>query len=202
MRLFYSPASPFVRKVMVVLVETGQINDVTLVPASGTALDPGTMPVAQNPLGKIPALERDEGGTLYDSRVICRYLDHRGKAGLYPSEPELWDVLTLEATADGLMDAAVLIVYEARIRPEEIRMPDWVEGQWSKVARALDALNDRWLGHLNGPLNIGQVATGCALGYLDLRHDARNWRQGRDGLATWYERFAQRPSMAQTAPKA
>lgn len=187
---------------MVVLFETGLIDDVTLVPASGTALDPGTMPVAQNPLGKIPALEREEGGTLYDSRVICRYLDHRGSAGLYPPEPELWDVLTLEATADGIMDAAVLMIYEARIRPEEIRMPDWVEGQWGKVARTLDALNDRWLGHLNGRLNIGQIATGCALGYLDFRHDARNWRHGRDGLATWYAGFAQRPSMAQTAPKA
>ncbi len=202
MRLYHSPASPFVRKVMVVLNETGLIDGVTLVPASGTALDPGTMPVAQNPLGKIPALERDEGGTLYDSRVICRYLDHRGNGGLYPVEPELWDILTLEATADGIMDAAVLMVYESRVRPEEIRMPAWVQGQWGKVSRALDALNDRWLAHLNGPLNIGQIATGCALGYLDFRHADRDWRAGRDGLAGWYESFSRRPAMERTVPKA
>jgi glutathione S-transferase len=200
MRLFYSPASPFVRKVLVVLRETGQLDDVELSLASGTAMEPGTLPLAYNPLGKIPALERSDGGTIYDSRVICRFLDDRAGGGLYPPAPALWETLTLEATGDGIMDAAVLMVYEYRLRPEDMVSPGYVEAQWAKVARALDALEGRWLSHLAGPLDIGQISVGCALGYLDLRHDARNWRKGREGLAAWFARFGERPAMAATKP--
>lgn len=200
MKLFHSPASPFVRKVMVVLHETGQVDDVALIPAAGTALEPGTMPVVQNPLGKLPTLERDAGTALYDSRVICRFLDDRAGGRLHPPAPALWEALTLEATADGIMDAAVLMVYEHRLRPPEGVNTAVIEAQWAKVVRALDALEGRWLSHLAGPLDIGQVALGCALGYLDFRHPERQWRQGRDGLAAWEERFAARPSMVATLP--
>jgi glutathione S-transferase len=201
MRLYHSPASPFVRKVMVLLLESGRADAVTVVPASGTAVDPGTIPVDHNPLGKIPALERAQGQTLYDSRVICRYLDDHFGMGLYPAPPRLWDTLVLEATADGMLDAAVLMVYEARIRPEELRYAPWVEGQWSKVARALDALEARWMDHLEGPLDIGHIGVGCVLGYLDFRHAARDWRAGRPRLAAWEAGFRERPSMKATAPK-
>lgn len=202
MRLYHSPASPFVRKVMVLLLESGRADAVTVVPASGTAVDPGTIPVDHNPLGKIPALERAQGQTLYDSRVICRYLDDHFGMGLYPAPPRLWDTLVLEATADGLLDAAVLMVYEGRIRPEELRYAPWVEGQWGKVARTLDALEARWMDHLEGPLDIGHIGVGCALGYLDFRHAARDWRAGRPRLAAWEAAFRDRPSMIATAPKA
>lgn len=202
MRLYYSATSPYVRKVMVTLIETGQRDDVTLVPAAGTPLDPGSMPLDQNPLGKIPALARDDGPALYDSRVICRYLDDRAGGKLYPQGPRLWDTLTLEATADGILDAAILIVYESRVRPEDKRFADWTEGQWAKIARALDALEARWMDHLNGPLDMGQVAIGCALAYLDFRHGARNWRHGRPSLAVWDAEFAARPSMRATPPPA
>lgn len=201
MRLFHSTTSPFVRKVMVTLHETGQTGDVTLVPAMGTPVDPGSMPLGQNPLGKIPALERDDGPAIYDSRVICRFLDDRARANLYPS-PRQWEVLTLEATADGIMDAAVLMVYESRVRPEENRFAPWVDGQWAKIGRALDALEQRWLSHLNGPLDMGQIAVGAALGYLDFRHADRGWRSGRPGLAAWAAVFAERPSMVATRPVA
>lgn len=200
MRLYHSATSPYVRKVMVLLLETGQEGDVTLVPAAGTPVDPGTMPVAQNPLGKIPALERPDGPALYDSRVICRYLDVRAGGRLYPAAPRLWETLTLEATADGILDAAILMVYEARVRPEEKRFADWAEGQWAKISRSLDALNERWMSHLAGPLDMGQIAVACALGYIDFRHDARNWRQGRAALADWYQDFAKRDSMTATVP--
>ena len=200
MKLYYSPTSPYVRKVMVLLHETEQLADVTLIAAGGTPVDPGTMPVAQNPLGKIPALERDEGTALYDSRVICRYLDDRAAAGLYPDGPRLWDSLTVEATADGMMEAAVLMVYESRVRPPESRFAPWVEGQWAKIARALTTLETRWMDHLTGPMDIGQIAVGCALAYLDFRHDARNWRAGHDRLAEWQADFARRPSMESTVP--
>lgn len=202
MKLYHSPTSPYVRKVLVLLAETGQQGAVELVPTAGTPVDPGTMPLAQNPLGKIPALERPEGPALYDSRVICRYLDDRAGGRIYPPAPRLWDALTLEATADGILDAAILMVYEWRVRPEDKRFDPWVEGQWAKVARALDTIEARWMSHLNGPLDIGQIAVGCALGYLDFRHAARDWRNGRPALAAWEKAFAARPSMAATVPPA
>jgi glutathione S-transferase len=152
--------------------------------------------VALNPLGKIPTLERAGGPALYDSRVICRYLDDLAGGRLYPEKPRLWETLTLEATAHGVAEAAVLMVYEERLRPEEARSEAWVEGQWAKVARALDALEARWMSHLAGPLDMGQIATGCALGYLDFRHGRRDWRAGRPALAAWEAKFAARPAMA------
>ena len=201
--LHHNPTSPYVRKIMVLLHETGQLDAVTLAPAAGTPIEPASMPVGHNPLGKIPALERDNGCTLYDSRVICRYLADRAPDGprLYPDPPRLWEVLTLEATGDGISDAALLMRYEMVLRPEERQFPAWTEGQWAKIARSLDALESRWLGHLAGSLDIGQIAVGCALGYLDFRHAARRWREGRDELANWYAGFSERPAMQATQPE-
>lgn len=202
MRLYYSATSPYVRKVMVVAHEAGLISQIETVASGGSPLDSGTNPVALAPLGKIPALERPDGPAIYDSRVICRYLDDLGQAGLYPSGPALWDTLTIEATADGILDAALLMVYESRLRPEDLRFTPWIEGQWAKVERALDALEARWIPALGGPLDMGQIATGCALSYLDLRHASRNWRDGHPRLADWAHTFAERPSMLATAPPA
>ena len=200
--LYHSATSPYVRKVMVVLHETGLVGTVVLAPASGTPIDSGTVPLALNPLGKVPLLARSDGPALYDSRVICRFLDDHAGGGLYPAAPRLWDTLTLEATGDGILDAALLMVYETRIRPEDIRYAPWVDGQWAKIARALDILEERWTAALAGPLDIGQIAVACALGYLDFRHDARGWRTGRPALAAWEARFAARPSMVATRPPA
>lgn len=201
MKLYHSPTTPFGRKVVVFLHETGLLDRVQVETVSGTPLDAGTMPVTRNPLGKIPALERDEGGVIYDSRVICRYLDHLSGAGLYPAAPALWEVLTLEATADGIIEAALSMAYEARLRPQDKQFAPWVEGQWTKVARALDTVDRDWTDHLNGPLGAAQIAIGCALGYLDFRHGARNWREGRPRLAAWEAAFAKRPSMQATRPE-
>ncbi|MDU8911380.1 glutathione S-transferase [Aestuariicoccus sp. MJ-SS9] len=202
MKLYYAPTSPYVRKVMVLLHETGQLDDVSLENASGTPFAPAANLGTANPLSKVPALERPEGCTLYDSRVICRYLDDRAKARLYPEGARLWETLTLEATADGMMDAALLMTYEARLRPEDKRMPDFVDAQWAKIERACAAINARWMSHLAGPLDAAQIAVGCALAYLDLRHDARGWRNGHTALAEWYAAFAERPSMQATVPPA
>jgi glutathione S-transferase len=202
MKLFAAPASPFARKAVVVMLEAGLEDKVVVVPAAGNAVDPGTMPVDVNPLGKIPALLCDDGRTIYDSVVICRYLAELALPQIYPTGPVLWDSLTIEATADGIMDASVLMVYETRLRPEEMRFAPWVEGQWVKIIRTLDVVERRWIDHLSGPLDIGQIALACALGHLDLRHDARQWRTGRPKLAAWAANFAQRPSMVATHPKA
>ncbi len=199
MKLISSPASPYVRKVHVVLHETGQREDVTVVGVKTTPLATAPEAAGANPLGKIPALLRDDAPAIYDSRIITRYLDDRAGGKLYP-QARIWDVLTLEATADGILDSAVGIMYERRFRPAEHVSEPWVEAQWAKVSRALDAVNDRWISHLEGPLCMGQIAIGCALGYLDFRHDVRQWRQGRGALDDWYAVFSQRPSMLATAP--
>ena len=199
MKLLMAGPSPFVRKVLVLLHETGQADDVETVTVTAAPGGTDATLKAANPVGKIPALVRDEGPTLYDSKVICRYLDARAKAGLYPENG--WETLVLEATADALMEAAVLMVYEKRFRPEEIWSSDWIEAQWGKVEGALDALNARWMGHLAGKMDIGHIGVACALGYLDFRHGDRDWRKGRDALAGWYEAFAARPSMQETVPQ-
>ena len=199
MQLISSPASPFVRKVRVVIAEAGLSDRVTEVPVSTTALNSDPMAIAANPLGKIPALIRDDGPAIYDSRVITRYLDSLSGGGLYP-ESRIWEVLTLEATADAIMEACVLMTYEARLRPEAQQSPEWVEAQWAKAARGIAAINARWLSHLAGPLDAAQIAVGCALAYADFRHNARDWRAGNEALAAWEADFALRPSMAATMP--
>jgi glutathione S-transferase len=201
MKLYHSPTSPYVRKVMVILHETGLIDRVEFVNGQGTPLEPNEATVAANPLGKIPALERPDGPTLFDSRVITRYLDTlHDRRRLYPEGAALWSTLTLEALAEGALDAAVLMIYESRLRPEAIRFSDWTDAQRGKIVRALDALEEEWLAHLKGPVDAGAIAVACALGYLDFRFPDIAWRAERPGLAQWFAVFAQRPGFAETAP--
>jgi len=201
MQLIASPLSPFARKVRVLLLETGLDDGVEVVNLATTPLETDPNAASANPLGKIPALIRADGATLYDSRVITRYFDDMAGGGLYP-QARLWEVLTLEATAEGIMEAAVLMTYEARFRPEDMQYGPWVEAQWGKAARALDAIEARWMSHLAGPFDMSHIAMGCALGYLDFRHAARGWRAGRPALEAWYTEFRARESMAETAPEA
>ena len=202
MKLYKSDLSPFARKVLVVLHETGQMDDLEYADVFGTTVDAGTMPVGLNPLGKLPVLERDDGSAIYDSRVICRFLNARAGGKLYPEGDRLWDVLTLEATGDGIMESAVAMVYEARVRPPEMQYQTIVDAHWVKIDRALSALNKVWIDQLSEPFNMGQVAVASALGYLDLRLDARDWRQGNDALASWFETISERASLQSTAPVA
>ena len=200
MKLIFSSASPFVRKVNVMRHEGQLVDIISLTPVQTTALSTDPAARSANPLGKIPALVLDHGKTLFDSRVICRYLDDLSGAGLYP-KATLWDVLTLEALADGIMESAVLMVYEARLRPEEKQFETWVEAQWSKIAHALDALEQNEFTTLGGDLHFGQLAMACALGYLDFRHPDRNWRDGRTSLDTWNKMMQDRASMQATLPE-
>ncbi|MBT2132308.1 glutathione S-transferase [Aliiroseovarius lamellibrachiae] len=198
MKLISSPASPFARKVKIQLLETGQ-EDVAIDEVMSTPTAPNPELTAANPMSKIPALIRPDGCTLYDSRVITRFLDARSGADMYP-DSRIWEVLTLEATGDAIMDAGVLMVYENRCRPEDMQFGGWMDAQWGKIEGALDALNTRWMSHLAGPLDMGQIAVGCALGYLDFRHDDRGWRVGRDALDDWFAVFSQRESFVATKP--
>jgi len=200
MKLYHSPASPFVRKVVVLLHELEQFDAVELATVTTTALASDAGLMAANPLARLPALERPDGVTLYDSRVITAYLDDLYEGGMYPTGPRRWETLTLEATGDGIMDSAVSMIYEVRLRDAAQVSDAWIEAQWAKVGRGLDALNTRWMSHLSGPVGAGHISVACALGYLDFRHETRNWRQGREALAAWYDSFAARPSMVSTAP--
>lgn len=201
MQLLGSPASPFVRKVRALLAETGHEDKVEVEAVTSAVVGPvDDLLTSTNPSGKIPALIRPDGPALYDSRVICRFLDTTFDMGMYPKRGE-FEMLTLEATADAIMDAGVLMVYEMRFRPPEHQDADWVEGQWRKVTRTLDALEARWMSHLSGPVDMSHLAIGCALGYLDLRHDARGWRNGRPALAAWAEEIMARPAMVATHPE-
>lgn len=203
MKLLHAGPSPFVRKVMVLLEEAGKTADMELVDGFGAPTAPNENVTAANPLGKIPCLVRDNGPAIYDSRVITRFLDNHYGTGLYPEGDAIWETLTLEAHADGMMEAAVLCVYEVRCREEGDRSAAWVQAQRDKVNRALDALEARWLSHLSGPVGMGHIGVGCALGYLDFRTEMGgfgDWRQGRPGLAAWVEEFLARASMVATAP--
>jgi glutathione S-transferase len=204
MQLYLSPLSPYGRKVNVVLKEISHVKniEVQINLASGTPLDPGSSPVQYNPLGKIPVLIRDDGFALYDSRVICRYLDSLATLNLYKKDNQHWEMLTLEATAEGIIDAALLMAYEWRMRPQEIRFPDWVEGQWLKIDRALNTLENNWMGQLEDKINIGQIGVGCALGYLDFRNADRDWREKHKTLSNWFNGFSERDSMSATTPSA
>ncbi len=201
MKLYYSPTSPFARKVRVHLLETGLDARVELVTAAAHPIEPGTMPPGLNPLGKVPCLVRDDGPAIYDSRVITRYLDTLSDTKLYPLEPALWETLTLEATADGMMEAALLIVFEHRLRTPEQISQDWVAGQWAKVSRSLAAIEDQWMDHLSGPLDMAQVAVAIACAYVDLRMAERDWRKDHPQLSDWQTEFARRDSMILTQPQ-
>jgi glutathione S-transferase len=203
MKLYHAPVSPFVRMVRVLLIETGLADRVALEPVTGTPVAPASLPLDQNPIGKIPVLETPEG-VLYDSRVICRYLDHMAGGPAYPAPPALWDVLVVEATAHGMAEAAVLIVYEGRVRPPEMRSAPWIEAQWARIARAAAVLERDWMPLLarkpEGCPDMGQIAVAVTLGYCDFRLPGRDWRSGNPRLSAWQEVFAARPAMRATVP--
>jgi glutathione S-transferase len=200
MKLYHSPLSPYVRKVMVVAHEAGLLDRIETVDGSGTPMAPNDEAVAVNPLGKIPALVTEDGTTLYDSRVICRYLDHLAGAGLYPGGEAEFPVLQREALAEGIIDAGLLTAYEWRLRPENLRFQPWVDGQRAKVMRGIDEF-ERHADALSGSLTIDKIALGSALGYVDFRLADLNWRDRHARLAAWYEEFSGRESMKATVPQ-
>lgn len=201
MKLFYSGASPFARKVIVAAHELGVADQITLETVTVSPTGENGVVAAANPLAKIPTLLLDDGTALYDSRVIVDYLDSLGAKTLAPkSGASRFAVLTEMAAADGLAEAALLARYEEFLRPEPLRWVDWTAGQLAKVTRAVDAFeaSPRRAGD---DLTIADIAVACGLGYLDLRFPGVAWRDGRPKLAAFYAEIAQRPSMVATEPK-
>ena len=199
MKLVYSPPSPFVRKVTTLIHHADLHDRIELINVKTTALSVADEARAANPLGKIPVMILDNGKSIFDSRVITRYIDELAGSNLY-SEENIYDILTLEALADGIMESAVSITYESKLRPENEQSPSWMEAQWSKVLHAIKALDDGEFKAMNGEMNMGQIAVACALGYLDFRHDARQWRSGHSNLASWNDKMMKLPALIKTIP--
>ena len=200
MKIYYAPASPFVRKCLVAATELGLRENIELVTAAAHPVNRDKNVVARNPLGKIPTLIADDGSVLYDSRVICEYLNALGNGNLIPRDGKArLHVLTEQALADGVMDAAVLTRYETFARPEPLRWKEWTAGQLEKVASGLDALEARAEG-FGDRVDLGTIAFGCMLGYLDFRFASIGWRDAHPHAAAWFERFGARPSMVATRP--
>lgn len=197
LRLRWSPSSPFARKVVVVAAEAGVLDQIEIVPTSTAEPSPEFM--SDNPLAKIPVLALEDGMTLFDSRVICEYLDALGsRALLFPREgPQRWRALCQQATADGLADAALLIRYELR-RPQLERSSAWVSSQQDRITRALSRMAADDLGPTP---TIGLIASAVALGYLDFRFSDLDWRSAHPQLASWYEMFSRRTSMTASVPR-
>ena len=199
MKLRYSPTSPYVRKVVVCAAELGLGDRIELVPTDPRDAKSGL--ADENPLGKVPALVTDDCGSLFDSRVICEYLDalHDGPK-LFPSRAsERWAAQRLHALGDGMLDAALLCRLEGA-RPAEKQWDGWVAHQRTKIDHGLAALESEAAG-FGDALTIGVVTIACMLGYLDFRFADMDWRADCPRLAEWFDGFAKRPSMAASVPQ-
>jgi glutathione S-transferase len=202
MKLFYSGASPYVRKCMVVAHELGLAARIEHLPAAAHPVNRDQNIVRNNPLGKVPTLLTDDGTVLYDSRVICEFLNDLGGGKLFPAGgAQRWQVLTEQSLGDGILDAALLARYEGAMRPEALRWADWTTGQLDKIHCGLAAI-DAKADSLGDRVDIGTITMGCVLGYLDLRFDHLGWRQQHAKAAAWFARFNARPAMQATLPKA
>lgn len=195
MQLYFSVTSPYARKCMVAAHELGVDSRIQLLPSAAHPIHRDATLVAANPLGKVPTFVTGDGLVLYDSRVICEWLDTRFGPRLLPAAGDArWRTLVLQSLADGVLDAALLVRYEEAVRPEALRWAEWSRGQMDKIHTSLWSL-EQSLQPLHGRVDLGTLSLGCALGYLDLRFDAWGWRQRYPQLADWAAAFMQRPSL-------
>ena len=200
MKMYYSSSSPFVRKCMFIAHHLGLADSIEKLPSAAHPVVRDQTILPSNPLGKVPTLICDDGMVLFDSRVICEYLNDLGGGTFYPSDGNSrWRVLTEQSLADGILDAALLSRYEATVRPENLKWSDWTAGQMDKIATGL-AHFEKTLDPATQRIDIGTVTLGCALGYLDFRFDQFGWRGRFPKLAAWFETFSALPAMQATKP--
>lgn len=197
MKLFYSPASPYARKCRALAIEKGLQDGIDIITAPPLENPPALH--AANPLGKVPALVLADGRCIVDSPVICDYLDSLNDTPrLIPqSGPTRVDVLTREAIADGLLDAALSIVFERR-RPETQRSPEW-QDRWAAAIRRSVAHFSTQIPQRAQP-DLGDIGLACALAYLDLRLPDLGWDKETPALRAWLTAMEKRSSFAATAP--
>lgn len=195
MKLHWSPSAPFVRKVMVAAHVLGIAERIECVRSrvGPTRLNADLM--VDNPLNKVPTLVLPDGSALYDSRVICDYLDTLAGGGLVPPEPAArWQALRWQCLADGMLDVAILLRDE-HFRGDGHRSAAHLSAYAAKLQACLDAMESEADVLEAAGLNIGSIAIGVALGYLDFRPSALEWRHGRHRLAAWERIFAEQPAM-------
>ena len=202
MKLHWSPRSPFVRKVMIVLHETGQLGSVQCVRNVVGMTQPNEQVLQDNPLNKIPTLVLPGGQALFDSRVICEYLDslHEGPR-LVPQQADAYfQAMTWQALGDGFLD--LLLVWRNWFSDRGLAFDAAQDGYLAtfalKAQRTLDALEQQAADLEAAPLNVGHIAIACALGHLDFRWEVLSWRDTRPQLAAWYKTFGERPSAMAT----
>ena len=201
MKLFYSPASPYVRKVLVLAHEKKIADQIEPINTTANPVKINEVLLAHNPLGKLPCLVLKDGRAIFDSSVITAYIDSLSEPRINPdASPDRFDALTLEAMSDGMLDACLLMRYESTLRPKEKFWQDWYDGQMAKVDNTLDLLETRLMPVLNGKINIGVIAIACALGYLDFRFSDKKWRDTRPNLSVFAAKFGERSSMKATQP--
>ena len=201
MKLFWSPRSPFVRKVMVCAHELGIVGRIEKVYALVSMSNANADVLKVNPVGRIPALIADDGTVHYDSHVICEYLDARfGGERLFPrDETRRWEALRRLALGDGALETLVLWRSE-QTRPEDKRSPAVLETFQIKATSALAAIELEVDTLKHDSIDIGEIAIGCVLGYLDFRFAQLEWRSHYPHAAEWFARFNERPSMVETRP--
>jgi len=203
MKLYARIVSPYTRKVRVFAKETVTESQFETFMMSSAAEHRQFVPPL-SPMAKIPVMELDNGKGLADSPYICELLDslHDGPR-MFPTGPNRWQVRQLLALGDGITDCAIMATGEARMRPEQYREQSVIDFQLLKVSRGLDALEDKVESELDGKMNVGVIAVGCAMGYLEFRTSEffAAQRAGHPKLYAWYETFKQRPSMVETAPR-
>jgi glutathione S-transferase len=195
--LLYQSHSPYARKVLVCAHELGLVDRLDVIHHETSPTNRNDAVFAQNPLGKVPVLLTPDAGALFDSVVICDYLDRlAGEGRLIPREgPARYEALRLQALAQGLCDAGIAVRWETERRPEALRYPPLAAGQTSKLLEAYDYLEAQ--AELDGPVTVGQIGLATALAWLNFRR-LPDFRERAPRLAGWYDRFKQRPSMRAT----
>ena len=199
MKLYYNNTSPYARKVRIVLYEKGLLEKANL-----ELINPREAPEnfrSLNPLGMIPTLITDDGISLYDSPVICEYLDDSfPEPQLIPkSGADRWTVLKGEALCDGMLDCAFSIVMELRRQPEQ-QSPEWLERWTSTIFYSLNDIENK-LSDFQGALTLAQINLGVTLGYISFRLNHLQWRDKHPELTKWFSEFSKRPSMSMTHPE-
>ena len=200
MKLYHAAASPYARKARITLREANILELVEEIEVAPWTDPEGYRDIT--PLGKVPALARDDGPNLFQSVVICEYLASKNsQINLYPIESELrWSNLRQIAAADGVLDALVGIRVEKLFHETEMQSKEFIQRQELTVLKSLDLIEENVMG-LEGPINAGQIAIAASLGYIDFRFSENNWRMSRPNLSKWFEAFSQRDSMKDTVPE-
>ncbi|HSW03087.1 glutathione S-transferase family protein [Aquabacterium sp.] len=200
MKLHWSPKSPYVRKVMVCAHELSLVDRLELVRSVAAMLKPNQRLMQDNPLSKIPTLVLEDGFTLFDSAVICEYLDELGQGSLFPRQgADKWQALRWHAFGDGLLDAAILWRNE---RERDVPLAALIDAFTLKMRASLKQLDDEAQALAETPFSIGHITVGCALGYLDYRFADFGWRGIAPRLADWFAETQTRPSFQNTEPTA